>query len=755
MTLKEKIAAARAAGIDEDTIWSKVQASPEYKQARDGGLEDSDIQGKLGIKLTAASPAPQTTESKAPEPAAPAGPGLADSIGHGAAIVGSGLTKGAIEGSIGLPGTILTAEKKYLPDSVNNALKDPVLGTLVNGPLSLIENLTGKDVLPTGQSLEGHLNSLGLNAESRNGIEEQLDATSRGIGAAAATLPLGGAETLTTLASGAASGEGSYWGAKAAPPGWEDVGSIAGGLLGGLAGAGPIAQKVINSTIRKTLTGAEGGVSGATLGVDAAQSALDEAKAAHAKLQSAGTDLNLAHQQNLLNMDIEHQKLIKDTATNAESQIKAVTEPAQSAITAHADALGASDTPQAAGEILQSHAKDWVNGLDSKLSKIWEPVDANVLPQTEVGLPNLKSALDDMNSKAGTLEPLNRLLKPALPQQLSNSLTHVKDAAEMDIVPPATYQDARVLRTTLGKALTDPKILNSVGESNAKQLYGALTSDIRDALKPLGLHDAFDAANSASRSLYNFADQHISKIIANVEGVGNNTPEVVANRIANLGKNGGTMFSTLRAQMPQAVDDLASFMIRSGKWSKLAPEAKEGLVPDPAVRASLDSNHAALETGAAPIRAQASQTIDTNSERIAQIKQLQAQQKIDQGREISASTKGLVEHGERLKTAKEAQESAKAVLDALKESTSDGAKNAMGINALLKSQVAGEIGDLALQTVGEPAATLLKLAVRGAPLAKYGINALRRNPMVLREGARGAFVGADENNGRKANALAP
>ena len=33
-----------------------------------------------------------------------------------------------------------------------------------------------------------------------------------------------------------------------------------------------------------------------------------------------------------------------------------------------------------------------------------------------------------------------------------------------------------------------------------------------------------------------------------------------------------------------------------------------------------------------------------------------------------------------------------------------------------------ELGDLALQTVGEPAATILKMAVRGAPLRRFDQN---------------------------------
>jgi hypothetical protein len=208
------------------------------------------------------------------------------------------------------------------------------------------------------------------------------------------------------------------------------------------------------------------------------------------------------------------------------------------------------------------------------------------------------------------------------------------------------------------------------------------------------------------------------------------------------------MISDLRKQMPEAVDDLASFVVRSGKWAKLAPEAKEGLVPDATMRASLDANHAAIESGTAPIKAAAQQTIDTSAANIAASKKLQAQQQLTHDTAVAKSAQALQDHAKNLRDAQEAQKAAQEMLDQIKESVTGKTPASMGITSLLKSQVAGRLGDLAMTGLGipDPIASGLKLAISGAPLAKYGINVLRRNPMVLGEAARGGVIAGGVQN---------
>jgi hypothetical protein len=48
--------------------------------------------------------------------------------------------------------------------------------------------------------------------------------------------------------------------------------------------------------------------------------------------------------------------------------------------------------------------------------------------------------------------------------------------------------------------------------------------------------------------------------------------------------------------------------------------------------------------------------------------------------------------------------------------------------------------------IPDPIASGLKLAISSAPLAKYGINMLRRNPMVLGEAARGGVIAGGVQN---------
>src|SRR5437879_10867728 len=111
MTLKEKTAAARAAGISDDEIWAGVKPTQEYSKAIAAGQDDSAIGQYLGFKSPGAVSGEATpaaageVEGEAPPLTSSNALQKAEKIG---ALAGTGLVKGAVEGTVGLPGSLLS-----------------------------------------------------------------------------------------------------------------------------------------------------------------------------------------------------------------------------------------------------------------------------------------------------------------------------------------------------------------------------------------------------------------------------------------------------------------------------------------------------------------------------------------------------------------------------------------------------------------------------------------------------------------------
>ena len=256
--------------------------------------------------------------------------------------------------------------------------------------------------------------------------------------------------------------------------------------------------------------------------------------------------------------------------------------------------LGTSETLQQAGIALQDSARDWTNQLPNKLKSIWSPVDEMIPRETGVPVTNFKSSLDAITTSAGSLAPLERLLRPALPERLRSALI---DPITEDVrLGPASWNDVQKLRSTLGDAMSNPKIIQDIGQENLSRLYASVTADMRGAAGQTGDNalQAFDRANAESTRLYGIAEGPMSRIIAGSRPSADDpAPELVANRLLAAGRRGGSDLQVLRSEIPDAVDELGAAHLRldpSGVgWSRLSPEAQVSLVPDSRDRAVLDA----------------------------------------------------------------------------------------------------------------------------------------------------------------------
>lgn len=254
-----------------------------------------------------------------------------------------------------------------------------------------------------------------------------------------------------------------------------------------------------------------------------------------------------------------------------------------------AKSLGSSKTLQEGGEALQDAARTWRTvDMPAKEAEAWAPVDAAIPATAPTDLHHFATALDDISKSAPSLQPLADRLSKRLPAQLLDDLNN---KTLVGLGAPAPWADVRTIRSMLGDAKSDPKLIQDIGEQNINKLYAAITQDLNVTASVHGAGDAFAAANAESTRLRGIADGPMSAIIKSPkEGAEGIKPEDAAARLLSGGKRGGTDLATLRQEIPEGLDELAASHLQTtpNAWAKLSPEAKEALVTDKSARKKLD-----------------------------------------------------------------------------------------------------------------------------------------------------------------------
>ncbi len=577
-------------------------------------------------------------------------------------------------------------------------------------------------------------------------LERYLDAGVAGVASAVPTLPLGGG-VLANLVSGGA-GALAGQGAEDLLPGVPGAG-IAASMLGGLAAGTAVSgtQKYLaGRAARSDLAASEAAVAKANAAAAASARAAEEAKLAG----KTGFDTARSEAQALRDSAI--------AAATGDSHV-AVTQ-AEAQIAGQAAQHGTSATLQDAGQILQDRARTWISSdLPKKVTESWKPVDALIPAETAGDISTFANTLEGINKQAGSLEPLAAALKPSLPAKLQGifkskfaSPTHLLGDPIIDEAgslightagAPITWTDMQKLRSILGDAMADPVVIRDIGQQNLSRLYASLSGDMKGVAGAVSPEArlAFDAANGETTRLMSLAEGPVSKLVAGVKASASDPlPEVVASRLLSGGKLGASDLAALRAEMPDAVNELTAAGIRNGAWGKLSPEAKAALVPDAGRRAVLDSAHGELVN--APARA---------AEELAAAKAAYAQAVSA----ADAAKRGIIDpKSQEAVAAKLAKaDAAEALRQAKIKAGSFAAKPTDVISRLQSVMVGGEVGS-ALGVLGHslmPGVSELGSGAAGM-LIGLSLPALRRMglPMLGNPGAgiRGVVGGEARANGR-------
>lgn len=516
---------------------------------------------------------------------------------------------GGIENTLGLPGNIESIATHILQSSPSLSsvvtggsaptAGPPSIGQAFDQWMDLGGGMGGMGPLPTSSQIQAPTNALGLTnnpslaPQSRG--EAFAQAGAGGLGSALPVLATGGA-ALPIMLSGIGGGLGSEAGHEMSPnsPAAPIIGGLlGGGLTGGLADWG--------QGVAKSMAGAKA--------IEDAENAL--ALSQEQALYGRNSAANTATQARGAAGD-----QFAQAKASAQARAEAIGTHADTGVQTIANSLGQSKTMVEAGQKLQDAGRDWIsNILPAKEAAVWDPVTAQMAPNTPAPLANFVTALGTITKEGGALQPLRDLIIPSLPKALQDRVGGLlEDASATKAVPPTfapsslldargqpvlrqtsagkpsepiTWEDARTLRSTLGDAMGNPQVLRDIGEQNLAHLYAATTADLRSSAAYGGALDEFDQANEESSRLRAFGDNVLGNVVSGKNAVQEAIKPEDAAR-AMLGKPSNLI--ALRAELPVAADELASAHLQQpgDPWSKLAPEAKQALVPDQSKSQAVD-----------------------------------------------------------------------------------------------------------------------------------------------------------------------
>lgn len=507
---------ANAAGYSDAEIADHLAATNNFDAAaaRQSGYTDPEVIAHLAD----ASP-PQTTAL-----------GLARNVAAGAVDVGANVINTASD-----PFTNLIGRPLAIAGTTAYNTIAPIFGGDRLSP-ELTSTIVGNDNPPQpGTALMtgiGNLTGASPNDVPANTPLERI--TRKVVGAAGSAAALGPAGLTAPIvgASGAIAGDQL----AAIAPDWAKQGAeLAGNVIGGYAGAkvakvGGSAANLASGTLSPTLAAYR------RLGID--------------------TDLtgDVTGSPGAQFLQAYSSKSLGGASVISPLERKAVGQ-FNDAVEQTAQTLGGARDAQAAGTALQAEARNWQdNVFPARQAAAWAPVD-QAMANAAVDPSNYRTALGALSSKLSALpETQKALLPPRAAQML--------DAINTDVPAGSTmpWNQAQQLRSAIGEIMGVPEVSQSLGTQALSRMYGGLSEDMKTSAQANNAGDLFDNANAVTTAGHAFIDNTLSKIIRS----NNPAQETVRPEQATAHVLGGgdTTLEGLRAEMPQAANELAAYKLR-------------------------------------------------------------------------------------------------------------------------------------------------------------------------------------------------
>lgn len=224
--------------------------------------------------------------------------------------------------------------------------------------------------------------------------------------------------------------------------------------------------------------------------------------------------------------------------------------------------LAAGESRASAGAEAKAALENWIGkGSTDLVNQGYDAVDKLITnPQALTDLSKTRSIAQSIQDEltAANIEGMD----PAVLQVL-NAATNPEGL---------TYNGIKTLRTTIGNALDNPTDVMKSAQPSLRRLYGALSSDLQDAVENSGGKAAVKAFNEASDLASNVAATR--EALQKITGVSStaNSGEAIFNRLlsyADAGKSGDV--SRLK---------LAQYVTPADVWDKISQGAVDTLSRD-------------------------------------------------------------------------------------------------------------------------------------------------------------------------------
>lgn len=699
--------AARRDGYSEDEIKQFLLSQPGVSDAESAGYSPEEILSHFGY-------APPTTLQN-----------IANKGVRGLEIAAGGVAKG-LAATAGLPGTLEAVAREH------GMLPEVPAGS---GPSGVVHNLMN---LPTSQDLVNALGSF-AGPEPRSTAEKYISGAAQGIGGTLPLLPVVGPTAV--LLGGAGSGAAAEAAHEMFPE--STVAPLAAGAIGGLVAESPLGALGLVAA-RKAMQTAEGTANLKNAVTATFQEAADRAAGLKNDLLGEKTQLSLAHKKALAEANDLHEQNLNSAGAAAAEQLGKLTQATEDSKQALLASLGGAKTQQQTGEAIQKPALKWAAGIKDKIDSEMGAIREAAPAGTTVDLTDSAALMNRFNSRGGpALAPAMKLIQGSLPGNLQSTFQSILEGQKTGMVPPISLKEAMNFRSQIGSVLRDPKLFNDTKDV-LSPLYAQLTNSIREAL-PEDLRPQWDTANANTHAMYEYGRNTIAPIIGNkLDGsdVGSVPPEDVVDNVLRNAEKGGTRIANLRKELPEATDALAAHLIqyKGDDWLKLAPEAREALLPGDPLTPILE-NHAAQ---AQEIEAARKSAVDQSAQAVNQLSKTQAQEMFDLQSRIADAKLNSIKAAAALKAAKQESFQANSAVAGLAKTAEN--SRSKSIQRSLES-LTGAIGGEALAKIIPNMLGLsgpipgIGMIGEAVPLAAHTIGRVIDNPALIRRPLMGAIAG--------------
>lgn len=463
-------------------------------------------------------------------------------------------------------------------------------------------NLAGVVSDPLGQFLPGYQKTgeLAASAADALGLPKPQGSLEKTVGAASKAL----------VGTGLTAGLGSAAGAAelAAQPGLQAASAI-------LGGAGEEKGGAVGGLVGSLLPGGAAGLTGlsklALRGGSAGQQRMADNLAA---FQAAGTTPTVGQAtEGGLARGLES-LLAKLPGGSGRMATKAQTQADEIGARANAvaDNLSPGSDPTQAGLAIQQGITGqggFIDRFKQQSKALYDAVDQHMPPDTSVGVPATVSALYKITKPIQGAENVSDVLSnPKLASIADAFNADVRNSIQGGGNAALPYQAIKDLRSKVGDMIADAGLVSDVPKGQLKQLYGALSEDMRNGLQQVS-PEAY-TANNIAENAYRQGLSQIDKVDS-IVGKAGGPEKVFAAAMSGTREGASTLNNVMSALQPEEQKVVASAVVKRlgaanpgqqtdlgdvfspqtflTNWNKLAPQAKQTLfAADPDTRAALD-----------------------------------------------------------------------------------------------------------------------------------------------------------------------